>query len=93
MLQSVDAMISPTVPMTAPPIADVAPGAERDEAFFRVNAQLLRNPSVVNFLDGCAISVPCHKAKELPVGLMLWQRRGQDAQVLGIAKQLVDAVI
>lgn len=93
MLQSVDAMIGPTVPITAPAIADVAPGAQHDEAFFRVNAQLLRNPSVVNFLDGCAISVPCHKGDELPVGLMLWQRRGQDGQVLGIAKQLVQAVI
>lgn len=92
-LQTVDAMISPTVPITAPAIADVAPGAQRDDAFFKVNAQLLRNPSVVNFLDGCAISVPCHQAHELPVGLMLWQRRGQDGQVLGIAKQLADTVI
>ncbi|UFS56997.1 amidase [Comamonadaceae bacterium M7527] len=93
MLQSVDAMMGPTVPITAPAIADVAPGAQHDEMFFKVNAQLLRNPSVVNFLDGCAISVPCHKGDELPVGLMLWQRRGQDGQVLGIAKQLVEAVI
>ena len=90
MLQSVDAVISPTVPITAPAISDVAPGAERDDAFFKVNAQLLRNPSVVNFLDGCAISLPCHTTGQLPVGLMLWQRRGLDGAVLGIAKQLAD---
>jgi aspartyl-tRNA(Asn)/glutamyl-tRNA(Gln) amidotransferase subunit A len=66
----------------------LAPGAERDGAFFKVNAQLLRNPSVVNFSDGCAISIPCHHSTELPVGLMIWQRGGLDGQVLGIAKQL-----
>ena len=44
-----------------PPIAEVAPGAERDEAFFRINALLLRNTSVVNMLDGCAISLPCQR--------------------------------
>ncbi|MFB0914913.1 MAG: amidase family protein, partial [Burkholderiaceae bacterium] len=87
-LRSVDAMISPTVPITAPAIADLAPGDERDAAFFKVNAQLLRNPSVVNFSDGCAISIPCHHSTERPVGLMIWQRGGLDGQVLGIAKQL-----
>lgn len=87
-LRSVDAMISPTVPITAPAIADLAPGDKRDAAFFKVNAQLLRNPSVVNFSDGCAISIPCHHSTELPVGLMIWQRGGLDGQVLGIAKQL-----
>jgi aspartyl-tRNA(Asn)/glutamyl-tRNA(Gln) amidotransferase subunit A len=61
-----DAVLSPTVPMVAPPIAQVAPGAERDEAFFRVNALLLRNTSVVNMLDGCAISLPCHAPDECP---------------------------
>jgi aspartyl-tRNA(Asn)/glutamyl-tRNA(Gln) amidotransferase subunit A len=55
-----DAMLSPTVPITAPSIASVAPGAGRDDEFFRVNALLLRNPSIINMLDGCAISLPCH---------------------------------
>ena len=59
----------------ARPSRSVAPGAERDEEFFRVNALLLRNPSVVNMLDGCAISIPCHAPGELPVGLMIWQVR------------------
>ena len=72
-LQGYDAILSPTVPMVAPPIADVAPGAERDDAFFRVNALLLRNTSVVNMLDGCAVSIPCHLPDELPVGLMIWR--------------------
>ena len=47
-LAGFDAVLSPTVPMVAPPIAELAPGAERDPAFFRTNALLLRNTSVVN---------------------------------------------
>ncbi|MGJ7603776.1 amidase [Variovorax sp. LT1R20] len=82
-----DAVLSPTVPITAPSIASVAPGAERDDEFFRVNALLLRNPSIVNMLDGCAISLPCHAAGELPVGLMLWHAALHDDAVLAIALQ------
>jgi aspartyl-tRNA(Asn)/glutamyl-tRNA(Gln) amidotransferase subunit A len=89
------AVLSPTVPIVAPPIAQVAPAggadalqdAARDEEFFRVNALLLRNPSVVNMLDGCAISIPCHGRGELPVGLMIWQSAMHDDTVLNIALQ------
>jgi Asp-tRNA(Asn)/Glu-tRNA(Gln) amidotransferase A subunit family amidase len=87
-LQGFDALLSPTVPMVAPPISEVAPGdASCDEAFFRVNGLLLRNPSVVNLLDGCAISIPCHAAGELPTGLMLWHGALKDDTVLNIALQ------
>ncbi len=86
-LQGFDAVLSPTVPITAPLVAQVAPGAERDEEFFRVNALLLRNPSVVNMLDGCAISIPCHVPGELPSGLMIWQSAMRDDTVLNIALQ------
>ncbi|MGZ5269614.1 MAG: amidase [Ramlibacter sp.] len=84
-LRGFDAVLSPTVPIVAPPIADVAPGAERDEAFFRINALLLRNTSVVNMLDGCAISLPCHAAGSLPVGLMLWHGALHDDALLDLA--------
>ncbi|MBA3772488.1 MAG: amidase [Ramlibacter sp.] len=86
-LRGFDAVLSPTVPMVAPPIAQVAPGAERDDEFVRVNALLLRNPSVVNMLDGCAISIPCHVPGELPSGLMIWQSAMHDDIVLNIALQ------
>jgi Asp-tRNA(Asn)/Glu-tRNA(Gln) amidotransferase A subunit family amidase len=91
-LHGFDAVLSPTVPMVAPPIAQVAPGAERDEEFFRVNTLLLRNTSVVNMLDGCAISIPCHVADELPVGLMIWQSAMHDDTVLNIALQAQAAI-
>lgn len=84
-LDGFDAVLSPTVPVIAPPIAQVAPGAERDDAFFKLNGLLLRNPSVVNMLDGCALSLPCQAAGEAPVGLMLWHGAMHDDDILGIS--------
>ena len=91
-LGALDAVLSPTVPITAPTRASVAPGAERDEAFFRTNALLLRNPSAINFLDGCALSLPCHRPDELPVGLMLWQGAMHDESLLQLALQVEAAL-
>ena len=87
-LAGFDAVLSPTVPITAPTIASVAPGAERDDEFFRVNGLLLRNPSVINMLDGCALSLPCHLPGELPVGLMVWHGALRDDTVMNVALQL-----
>ena len=78
-LRGFDALLSPTVPMVAPPLA---PLVDDDDAFFAVNGLLLRNPSVVNLLDGCALSLPCHAAGELPAGLMVWSTGGRDDAVL-----------
>ena len=77
-----DAVLSPTVPIVAPPIA---PLLHDDTAFFAVNGALLRNTAVVNFLDGCALSLPCHAADELPVGLMVWHSALQDDNVLEVS--------
>ncbi|MFO1292352.1 MAG: amidase [Rubrivivax sp.] len=77
-----DALVCPTVPIVAPAIA---PLLADDEAFFRANGLLLRNTSVVNFLDGCAFTLPCHAPGELPVGLMLAAPGGQDAALAGVA--------
>ncbi len=84
-LHGFDAVLSPTVPIVAPSLASVAPGAERDEHFFRANSQLLRNTSVINMLDACAISIPCHEPGEMPVGLMLWHGAGHDDRLLSLA--------
>ncbi len=80
-----DAVLSPTTPITGPHISDVAPGAERDAEFFRVNGLLLRNTSAVNTLDGCGISLPCHLPDELPVGLMVWHAAMHDDTILQLA--------
>lgn len=80
-----DAVLSPTTPIAAPKISEVAPGAERDAEFFRLNTLLLRNTSVVNTLDGCGISLPCHVPGELPVGLMAWHAAMHDDSILQLA--------
>lgn len=87
-----DALLSPTVPITAPTVASVAPGAERDEEFFRVNTLLLRNTSLVNLLDGCALSLPCHVQGELPVGLMVWHGALRDDGVLNAGLRIEEAL-
>jgi len=81
-MQGFDAMLSPTVPCVAPPLA---PLLADDTAFFATNALLLRNPSVVNLLDGCALSLPCHAPDEMPVGLMVWSGALQDDTVLAVS--------
>jgi len=84
-----DAMLSPTVPCVAPPIA---PLIESDEAFFATNGLLLRNPSVVNLLDGCALSLPCQVSGEMPVGLMVWSHAMQDNTVLAASLEIESAL-
>ena len=84
-LQRFDAVLSPTTPITSPLISSVAPGSERDAEFFRVNALMLRNPSAINTLDGCAISLPCHVPGELPVGLMAWHCAMHDDTILQLS--------
>ena len=88
-LQPFDALLSPTVPVVAPPLA---PLLDDDEAFFVANNLLLRNPSSVNFLDGCALSLPCERADELPVGLMVWHGAGHDDTILA-AGLAIEAVL
>lgn len=80
-LMSFDAVIMPTVPVVAPRIADLTAS---DEAYFAANGLILRNPSVINFLDGCALSIPCHDVVSAPVGLSIASTGGRDRQVLGI---------
>jgi amidase/aspartyl-tRNA(Asn)/glutamyl-tRNA(Gln) amidotransferase subunit A len=81
-MRGFDAMLSPTVPVVAPALE---PLIASDEAFFAVNGQLLRNPSLVNFLDGCALSLPCHRGDEMPVGLMVWGRALDDDRLLDLS--------
>lgn len=77
-LATVDALISPTVPMIAPRFDDLT----QDAAYTRENLRVLRNPSVGNLLDLCGISLPCHQPGELPVGLMMLTRNGGDRRLL-----------
>jgi aspartyl-tRNA(Asn)/glutamyl-tRNA(Gln) amidotransferase subunit A len=77
----VDVWLLPTVPRIAPLISDLV---STDAAYFQANAMMLRNSSIINFLDGCALSIPCHLPGEAPVGLMLAAPGGRDHQLLRI---------
>jgi len=83
-MKGYDAMLSPTVPIVAPPIAAFA----TDEEYVRLNRLLLRNPSLFNFLDGCAISIPVQLPDRAPVGLMLAAPGGTDRQLLTAARTI-----
>lgn len=81
-------VVMPTVPAIAPTFQDV----EDDDAYGRINLLMLRNPTVANFLDRCAISIPCHLPSEAAVGFMLMGENGADRRLLTIAAA-VEAVI
>ncbi|MBI1200908.1 MAG: amidase [Rhodopseudomonas sp.] len=83
-----DALLMPTVPVVAPPLASLA----TEEAYRDVNLLMLRNPTIANFIDGCSISIPCHKAGEAPVGLMLIGASNSDARLLAIAAAVENLV-
>jgi aspartyl-tRNA(Asn)/glutamyl-tRNA(Gln) amidotransferase subunit A len=78
-LAELDALVVPTTAIVAPTIAEV----DDPKVFAVRNAAVLRNTSMVNFFDLCAISLPL--SASLPVGLMLVARNGQDHRLLRIA--------
>jgi aspartyl-tRNA(Asn)/glutamyl-tRNA(Gln) amidotransferase subunit A len=80
-----DTMLMPTVPCVAPAIE---PLCDSDELYTTTNLFVLRNPTFINFLDGCALSLPCHKPGNAPVGLMLAGMHGQDEQVLSLGAMI-----
>ncbi|CAO3426391.1 amidase [Azospirillum endophyticum] len=85
-------LLLPTVPLTAPAIAEVL----EDASFHRVNMALLRNTRVANLFDLPAISLPVPAASDrtggLPIGLTAMGRRGGDRSLLGIAAGLEAAL-
>ncbi|MFJ5380818.1 amidase [Cupriavidus sp. CER94] len=77
LLRDADAWLMPSVAVR-PPRLDAL---QRDEDFFATNGLVLRNPSVINFLDGCAASLPIGEG----IGLGVCGLHGNDARVLQVA--------
>ena len=84
-----DALLMPTVAMVAPAIA---PLEADDQLYGKTNLAILRNPSVVNFLDGCVLSIPCHQRGEGPVGLMVVGQSGEDRRLLAVGLAVESAL-
>ena len=80
-IREFDAVIYPTVPFVAPTIEALAD----DTDYVRINALALRNTSVTNFLDRCAVSIPIHEPGDAPVGLNLMGATLGDHGLLAVA--------
>jgi len=76
-----DALMMPTCPIVAPALRDLA----TPEATRATNFLLLRNTGLANFFDRCSVSIPCHRAGDAPVGLMLIGENGADRRLLAMA--------
>ncbi|WP_371422851.1 amidase [Tardiphaga sp.] len=76
-----DALVLPTCAITPPSIADMAD----DKVFSKQNLMALRNCTLINMIDGCAISLPIHAKDEAPVGLMLAAAGGSDRRIFELA--------
>jgi aspartyl-tRNA(Asn)/glutamyl-tRNA(Gln) amidotransferase subunit A len=83
-----DALLMPTTANTPPRIADLAD----DKAYAVANLRSLRNCSLINMIDGCAISSPAHREGEVPVGVMLAASAGADRRIFELAAGMEAAI-
>jgi aspartyl-tRNA(Asn)/glutamyl-tRNA(Gln) amidotransferase subunit A len=84
-----DAVLMPTVAILPPKLEDLVDDGE----FGRLNLLSLRNCTLINMIDGCAISLPIARGDNAaPVGLMLAKEHGQDATLFAVASA-VESVI
>jgi aspartyl-tRNA(Asn)/glutamyl-tRNA(Gln) amidotransferase subunit A len=84
-----DAILMPTVPCIAPTIAEASAS---DEDYFRWNFRIMRNNGLINFLDGCAATLPIHSRGAAPVGLMVCGIAGTDRRTLAVAAAIERAL-
>ena len=87
-IRKFDAVLMPTIPIVAPVLSDLT----ADDAYVKANGLALRNPSIVNFIDGCAISLPCHAPGTAPVGISLFGLANTDADLLSVAR-IVEPIV
>lgn len=80
-IEAFDAIVMPTVPIAPPAISAFT----SEDEYTRLNLLVLRNPTIINLMDGCAISIPISAPDQAPAGLMLAASRGRDAALLRIA--------
>ena len=63
-----------------------------EDRYHTSNLLMLRNPTFINFLDGCALSIPCHDAGAAPVGLMLASFDHQDRKLLAVGEAIEEVL-
>jgi aspartyl-tRNA(Asn)/glutamyl-tRNA(Gln) amidotransferase subunit A len=88
LIRAMDARLADLDVLAMPATATVAPRFDEvaePKAFMARNALLLRNTTIGNFFDLCAVSVPMPRDGGMPCGLMLLARNGHDRRLLRIA--------
>lgn len=88
MFADFDVLALPTTPIVAPTMEEVS----TPDGFARRNALLLRNTAIANFFDLCAITLPLKFGNELPCGLMLFARHGDDRRLFQAAAAVEQAL-
>ncbi len=81
-LSAFDALVMPSVAILPPAIAALATD---DDAYTQANLMALRNASLINMIDGCALSLPIAAAGGAPVGLTVAGFAGADHRVFAIS--------
>jgi aspartyl-tRNA(Asn)/glutamyl-tRNA(Gln) amidotransferase subunit A len=84
-----DAIVMPAVPCVAPTIAETEAS---EESYFRWNFRIMRNNGLINFLDGCAVTLPCHEPGAAPVGFMVCGTAMSDRRILAVAAAIERAL-
>ncbi len=77
-----DAVLSPTVPILAPRIADCV----TEDEYNRLNMLTLRNTAMLNIVDGCSIALPMHKDGSPPTSLMMSAPAMADQRLFAFAE-------
>lgn len=79
----VDVILTPTIAITPPRLADI----QEQDAYARANMLVLRNTSIANLLGLCALTLPIGlDAAGMPVGLQLMAKAHQEERLLAIAR-------
>jgi aspartyl-tRNA(Asn)/glutamyl-tRNA(Gln) amidotransferase subunit A len=81
-LKGIDALLVPTTPLPARPVAEVDTDMDN---YLAQNIRYLRNTSIGNILNFCGLSVPCGlTGSGLPIGLLIYGKPFQEDVVLRI---------
>jgi aspartyl-tRNA(Asn)/glutamyl-tRNA(Gln) amidotransferase subunit A len=82
-LADVDAVLVPTTMQPAKPLALID---QTRESYTEHNGRYLRNTTLGNVLNLCAVSVPCGLTRDgLPIGLMVYAKPFQEDMALRVA--------
>ncbi len=77
-----DALLMPTTAIATPALE---PLKNDSDIFAATNGMALRNTGLINFIDGCAVSIPCQPSGQAALGLSICHTNGADSKLLSVA--------